>query len=87
MLLKGTEYETTKVIGDPIEIAALKGCEWKYNAKTQVSTPGIMEETEKALNILKDELTKLKPEDPAAKKVNDLLYTYLLYLSIIPIYY
>lgn len=65
-----------KVIGDPIEIAALKGCEWKYNASTQVATPGIMEETEKALKVLQEELSKLKPEDPAAKKVYYYYYIY-----------
>lgn len=69
--------QVTKVIGDPIELAALKGVEWKYNASSQVATPGIMDETEKALTGLQEEVSKLKPEDPAAKKVC-VLYCFLL---------
>jgi cation-transporting ATPase 13A1 len=63
------EGSTKQVIGDPIELAALKGVEWKYNASTQVATPGIMEDTEKALVGMKEEASRLKPDDPASKKI------------------
>jgi manganese-transporting P-type ATPase len=69
---------TKKVIGDPIELAALKGIEWKYNASTQIATPGITDETEKALKGMQNEMAKLKPEDPAHKKVDEYVYICIL---------
>ena len=47
------------VIGDPIEIAALKGVEWRYDASSQVATPGNWQEYQKPIDDLCVERDKL----------------------------
>ena len=39
--------EGAKLVGDPIETAALGGIGWRYDAKTQTSRPGDTEPLEK----------------------------------------
>ena len=48
------------VVGDPIEVAALRGVEWSYDADTCRSTPGAWLVPEKAAASLQAELASMK---------------------------
>jgi cation-transporting ATPase 13A1 len=50
-----------QLVGDPIEIAALKGIEWKYDVNTQTATPGNHAEKEKAVSDRRKQIESLKP--------------------------
>ena len=51
------------LVGDPIEMAALRGIGWRYYGSEESSKPGNWEPTEKTLKELEDTLEKMKPED------------------------
>lgn len=55
--------KASSVIGDPIELAALKGVEWRYDASKQECVPGNFEAFAKGIASLKNELAALKPGD------------------------
>jgi cation-transporting ATPase 13A1 len=50
-----------ELIGDPIEIAGLRGVGWRFDASDSTSRPGRWEDTEKATALLKIKLDKLEP--------------------------
>jgi cation-transporting ATPase 13A1 len=56
------------VIGDPIELAALKGVEWRYDAATQRCQPGDFAGFAKAIASLKVELQALAAGDPQHRR-------------------
>lgn len=47
------------LIGDPIEMAALKGVEWSWDGATSTATPGSWTNIETALTIVKQKITEL----------------------------
>jgi cation-transporting ATPase 13A1 len=51
------------LVGDPIEMAALRGIGWRYNGSEESCKPGNWEPTEKTLKELEDTLAKMKPDD------------------------
>jgi cation-transporting ATPase 13A1 len=55
------------LVGDPIELAALVGVEWRYDAKTQTSSPGNWESKEKMVEHLESKVKGLK-EGSAQRK-------------------
>eukprot|EP00616_Rhizochromulina_sp_CCMP1243_P017602 CAMPEP_0119000990 /NCGR_PEP_ID=MMETSP1173-20130426/64353_1 /TAXON_ID=1034831 /ORGANISM="Rhizochromulina marina cf, Strain CCMP1243" /LENGTH=1550 /DNA_ID=CAMNT_0006952493 /DNA_START=19 /DNA_END=4671 /DNA_ORIENTATION=+ len=63
------EMEGVGVIGDPIEIAALRGVEWRYDAGTQTSRPGNLEEYDKAIKGMEKERDSLAETAPSKKKI------------------
>ena len=46
------EKESEKVTGDPIEVAALEGIQWSWNARSSTATPGIYQKDEAKLGAL-----------------------------------
>lgn len=60
--------EGAGVVGDPIEIAGMKGVGWQYDAKAEAASPGDWEASEKAAEKAKKELEQLK-DNPSARKV------------------
>ncbi len=60
------------IMGDPIELAALKGIQWSYDGVTQKSTPGDWKVAEEAALKAEKELAA-KPNDAALKKKVDTL--------------
>jgi len=61
------EVEDAGVMGDPIEMAALKGIDWHYKASNNTSFPGNWGPTEKAIESLVAEIAKFKPEEKERK--------------------
>ncbi len=56
----GNTSDSSTVVGDPIEVAAIKGVEWGWNAATSTAYPGAtIPLLSKALDILKKELQDL----------------------------
>jgi len=55
--------KASSVIGDPIELAALKGVEWRYDASKQECVPGNFDAFAKGIASLKHELAALKTGD------------------------
>jgi len=60
--------EGVGVVGDPIEIAALKGVEWSYDATTQVARPGQWNIAEKALEEEEKAVETLGATEKTAKE-------------------
>jgi magnesium-transporting ATPase (P-type) len=60
------EVEGTGLIGDPIELAALRGVDWRYEAKTQTAKPGNWEGKETQIEQLKS--TRQKMESGSVQK-------------------
>mmetsp|Transcript_79550 Transcript_79550/g.125471 ORF Transcript_79550/g.125471 Transcript_79550/m.125471 type:complete len:1593 (+) Transcript_79550:56-4834(+) len=56
------------VMGDPIELAALKGVEWRYDSKTTSSLPGNWDATQKAIASLEEQIKKFQQENNKEKK-------------------
>mmetsp|Transcript_66487 Transcript_66487/g.152289 ORF Transcript_66487/g.152289 Transcript_66487/m.152289 type:complete len:1462 (-) Transcript_66487:171-4556(-) len=52
------------IVGDPIELAAVKGVDWRYEGAKATAYAGNFEPHEKALQQLKDELAKIDVNDP-----------------------
>ncbi len=69
---KGAEQQQ-QLVGDPIEIAALKGIEWKYDVSTQTATPGNFSEKEKAVADRRKRIESLKQgkEKEAEKRAKE----------------
>jgi len=67
------DMEGVGVVGDPIEIAALKGIEWRYDAVSQTAKPGDWESLEKAVGKVKEEQAALAagPQNGATKKAQE----------------
>mmetsp|Transcript_40899 Transcript_40899/g.96048 ORF Transcript_40899/g.96048 Transcript_40899/m.96048 type:complete len:1481 (+) Transcript_40899:98-4540(+) len=57
-----------KNIGDPIEVAALKGIGWSYVPASSTASPGLWRAREQAVAGLKEAIGKLKDEVEADKK-------------------
>ena len=57
----------SSIMGDPIELAALKGIQWSYDGEKQVATPGDWKVAEDAANKAERELEK-KTEDTELKE-------------------
>eukprot|EP01062_Namystynia_karyoxenos_P012094 TRINITY_DN14338_c0_g1_i1.p1 TRINITY_DN14338_c0_g1~~TRINITY_DN14338_c0_g1_i1.p1 ORF type:complete len:1561 (+),score=701.51 TRINITY_DN14338_c0_g1_i1:139-4821(+) len=57
------------IVGDPIELAALNGVEWRYDAAKQTARPGNWEAKEKGLKKLENELRGLDKNPERKKKV------------------
>lgn len=53
-----------QLVGDPIELAAIKGVEWSWNALTSTATPGHWEPLEKAKLVLEGRLSELRRNPP-----------------------
>jgi len=53
-----------QLVGDPIELAAIKGVEWTWNAITSTATPGNWEPLEKAKMVLEGRLAQLRRNPP-----------------------
>ena len=49
-----------KLVGDPIELSALMGVEWNFDAKTNTSRPGTWMKEEAALRKAEVELEAMK---------------------------
>jgi magnesium-transporting ATPase (P-type) len=54
------------LIGDPIELAGLRGVEWTYSGTTQTATPGNAAARERAIAALDRERAQLPPAPPQA---------------------
>eukprot|EP00930_Biecheleria_cincta_P017486 TRINITY_DN13893_c0_g1_i1.p1 TRINITY_DN13893_c0_g1~~TRINITY_DN13893_c0_g1_i1.p1 ORF type:complete len:1361 (+),score=242.90 TRINITY_DN13893_c0_g1_i1:164-4246(+) len=65
------EVQGVGVTGDPIEVAALKGIDWRYEAKSSKSLPGTWPTTEKAIQNLLAEIQKIPVEDTQKKADSD----------------
>jgi cation-transporting ATPase 13A1 len=61
------EVEGSGLIGDPIELAALRGVDWRYEAKSETAKPGNWEGKEKEIEHLKS--TRQKMESGSVHKV------------------
>jgi len=55
------------LMGDPIELEALKGMEWHYEATSNTARPGNWVTTEKAIENLLEQIKKLPAEDTERK--------------------
>lgn len=52
--------QNSNLVGDPIEVAAIKGVEWSWDAKSSTATPGGSISTQtSALNLLKNKLKEV----------------------------
>lgn len=61
------EVDGAGLVGDPIEVAALKGVGWRYDSATSTSTPGDSASAEKAAKALESRLQELTAESPQRK--------------------
>jgi len=59
-----------EVVGDPIELAALKGVEWQYDHASNEAAPGNPAPTLAALTGLREERAKLENKDPNYAKLS-----------------
>lgn len=55
-----TKQGGAELLGDPIELAALKGVQWSYNPKTSQSKPGDLDTINSAIEKLKEEINELQ---------------------------
>ena len=62
----------SSIMGDPIELAALKGLQWSYNGETETSTPGDWKIAEAAAVQAEQELVS-KPNDVHLKSKAEML--------------
>jgi len=62
------EVEGAGVMGDPIELSAMKGIEWRYESKSNTSLAGNWETTEKAMTNLKAQMQTFKAEETQKKE-------------------
>ena len=65
--------EGSGVVGDPIEIAGVKGVGWKYDAVKEVCSPGDWEAEQKAADNAKKELETLKDNQGARIPIEERL--------------
>ena len=56
-----------QLAGDPIELAAIKGVEWTWDAQNSIARPGAWESMEKAVRILETRLANAKKEAAAPR--------------------
>jgi len=54
------------LVGDPIELAALKAVDWRYASSSNTALPGNWETTEKAIENLQASLPKIEDKDKKA---------------------
>jgi len=57
------EVEGAGVMGDPIELAALKGTEWRYESKSNKAMAGNWDATEKAIENLQAKMKTFNPQE------------------------
>eukprot|EP00928_Gymnodinium_smaydae_P020651 TRINITY_DN17989_c0_g1_i1.p1 TRINITY_DN17989_c0_g1~~TRINITY_DN17989_c0_g1_i1.p1 ORF type:complete len:1587 (+),score=333.95 TRINITY_DN17989_c0_g1_i1:53-4813(+) len=62
------EVDGVGVMGDPIELAALKGIEWRYESKSNSSLPGDWVTTEKAIENLQTTIKNFTAEEKDKKE-------------------
>lgn len=51
--------EGSGLVGDPIELAGMRGAGWRYDAKTSCALPGQWEEAEKKIELMNSKAEKL----------------------------
>eukprot|EP00667_Euglena_gracilis_P000330 EG_transcript_331 len=68
--------ENVGLVGDPIELAALRGVEWRYDAATQTAQPGNWETKERASAALEEQVKVMAP-GPARDQAQQQLETTL----------
>ena len=56
-----------QLAGDPIELAAIKGVEWSWDAQNDIAKPGSWEAMEKAVQILETRLANAQREASAPR--------------------
>jgi len=54
------------VMGDPIELAALKGVDWRYDSNSRTALPGNWDSTQKAIDNLEAQMKTLEDKDKKA---------------------
>merc|ERR1711957_949272 len=54
--------------GDPIELSALKGIDWRYDSKNNTGLPGNWDTMEKGVENLKAQMQKFLPEETEKKE-------------------
>ena len=65
--------ESSNVVGDPIEVAALKGVDWRYDAKDQTAHRGNLEAKERVAKDLEKEMKAYKPTTKKYKELTEKL--------------
>eukprot|EP00658_Telonema_sp_P-2_P035369 TRINITY_DN25737_c0_g1_i1.p1 TRINITY_DN25737_c0_g1~~TRINITY_DN25737_c0_g1_i1.p1 ORF type:complete len:1571 (+),score=461.62 TRINITY_DN25737_c0_g1_i1:80-4792(+) len=64
------DVESVGLVGDPIEMAALRGVGWSYNGSDETAVPGAWKATEATLGEMEGTLAQMKPDDPKRADVN-----------------
>jgi cation-transporting ATPase 13A1 len=59
---------TPALVGDPIEVAAMKGVEWSWDAETSTATPGSIQTLIKGRDFCRDKIKEMKANLEQAKK-------------------
>jgi cation-transporting ATPase 13A1 len=70
-----TFVEGTGLIGDPIELAAMRGVGWRYDATSGTCLPGRWEENEKGVEVLKKKLESMQDGQAAKAELQDEINT------------
>jgi cation-transporting ATPase 13A1 len=67
----GVEAQATPqhtLVGDPIELAAIKGVEWTWDAENSTATPGSWQTMSKALDVVRMKLSDLRAAQSQAPR-------------------
>ena len=57
-----TNTDEADLVGDPIEVAAIKAVEWTWSGHTSTASPGIYKQLEKSLNTIQIKSNTLQTE-------------------------
>lgn len=67
---KDKEGGDSNLVGDPIELAAMKGVEWRWEANTSTAKPGIWHIQELTINFLEKKINELNSVAVLSRKPN-----------------
>jgi cation-transporting ATPase 13A1 len=67
---KDKQENNSNLVGDPIELAAMKGVEWRWEATTSTAKPGIWHIQERAISFLKKKIIELNSVAVVSRKLD-----------------